>query len=324
FTKAKEELGWEPEVNISRGLAQTVAWYQNNVEWWKKIKTDSNDSSNPSTVIPTPCLPAGRKVGIQNLDKTWIPDRVGDDKVRGMKGIILSGGRATRLRPCTKVTSKQLLPVYNRPMIYYPLNTLIKAGIKEVLIIVAPESAGDYLNLLGSGKQFGIKLTYEVQDEPRGLAEAFIIGENFIDDDNVTLILGDNIFEDDLSTEIQSFTSGAKIFGKEVPDPERFGVAEVDPTGRVISIEEKPKMPKSNLAAVGLYIYDNRVTEVAKHLKPSARGEIEITDLHNWYLERGELQLAHIKGEWVDAGTFDSLLKAQNLAKEKLQDRLII
>lgn len=311
FTKAREELNWQPEVDIRQGLAKTVAWYQDNIGWWTKIKSvtnpriDTNDTNNPNPVIPTPC-PSKRNEGGK------------------MKGIILSGGRATRLRPCTKVTSKQLLPVYNRPMIYYPLNTLIKAGIKEILIIVAPESAGDYLNLLGSGKQFGIKLTYEVQDEPRGLAEAFIIGENFIDEDNVTLILGDNIFEDNLSAEIQSFTSGAKIFGKEVPDPERFGVAEIDPLGRVISIEEKPKMPKSNIAIVGLYIYDHRVIEIAKHVKPGPRGELEIVDLHNWYLERNELTLARIQGEYVDAGTFDSLLKAQNLAKEKLQESFVI
>ena len=145
-----------------------------------------------------------------------------------MRGIILSGGSATRLRPCTKVTSKQLLPIYNRPMIYYPLNTLIKAGIKEILIIVAPERAGDYLNLLGSGRQFGVKLTYEIQDKPRGLAEAFIIGENFIDEDSVTLILGDNIFEDDFTEDISSFKKGAKIFAKKVKDPERFGEVEIN------------------------------------------------------------------------------------------------
>lgn len=329
FTKAREELNWQPEVDIQQGLAQTVAWYQDHEDWWQKIKLDANQrmsanaANTPETVIAAPAgirILSPRKGGTEYQ----IPDQVENDNRRGMKGIILSGGRATRLRPCTKVTSKQLLPVYNRPMIYYPLNTLIKAGIKEILIIVAPESAGDYLNLLGSGKQFGVKLTYEVQDEPRGLAEAFIIGENFIDEANVTLILGDNIFEDDLSAEIQSFTLGAKIFGKEVPDPERFGVAEIDPLGRVISIEEKPKIPKSNIAIVGLYIYDHRVIDVAKHVSPSDRGELEITDLHNWYLKQNELTLARIKGEYVDAGTFDSLLRAQNLAKEKLQDSFVI
>ena len=241
-----------------------------------------------------------------------------------MKGIILSGGSATRLKPCTKVTSKQLLPVYNRPMIYYPLNTLLKAGIKEILIIVAPERAGDYLNLLGSGRTFGAKFTYEIQDEPRGLAEAFILGEDFIDKENVAMILGDNIFEDDFTFEIKEFKSGGKIFVKQVPDPERFGIVEFDKDKKVISIEEKPEKPKSDYCVTGLYIYDSQVVEVAKSLKPSKRGELEITDINNYYLKKGQLEVAMVKGEWVDAGTFDSLLYAQNLAKEKLQDKLII
>ena len=241
-----------------------------------------------------------------------------------MRGIILSGGSATRLRPCTKVTSKQLLPIYNRPMIYYPLNTLIKAGVKEILIIVAPERAGDYLNLLGSGRQFGVKLTYEIQDKPRGLAEAFIIGENFIDEDNVTLILGDNIFEDDFTEDIRSFQKGAKIFAKKVKDPERFGVVEINNKAEVWSIEEKPLKHKSNLAITGLYIYDHRVIDVAKKLKPSARGELEIVDLHNWYLARHELEVSLVHGAWIDAGTFDSLLEAQSLARDRLQSKLII
>jgi len=241
-----------------------------------------------------------------------------------MKGIILSGGSATRLRPCTKVTSKQLLPVYNRPMIYYPLNTLIKAGIKEILIIVAPERAGDYLNLLGSGKDFGVKFTYEVQDKPEGLAQAFIIGETFMDNDSVCMILGDNIFEDDLAEAVKSFKTGAKVFAKEVKDPERFGIVEFDANMKAISIEEKPTQPKSNYCVTGMYVYDNRVVEVAKSLKPSARGELEITDINKWYLEKGELEVAMIEGAWIDTGTFDSLLEAQNLAKEKLQSKLVI
>ncbi|MEI7620391.1 MAG: sugar phosphate nucleotidyltransferase [Candidatus Falkowbacteria bacterium] len=241
-----------------------------------------------------------------------------------MKGIILSGGSATRLRPCTKVTSKQLLPVYNRPMIYYPLNTLIKAGIKEILIIVAPERAGDYLNLLGSGKDFGVKFTYEVQDKPEGLAQAFIIGETFLDNDSVCMILGDNIFEDDLAEDVKSFKSGAKVFAKQVKDPERFGIVEFDENMKAISIEEKPAQPKSNYCVTGMYVYDNRVVEVAKNLKPSPRGELEITDINKWYLEQGELEVAMIDGAWIDTGTFDSLLEAQNLAKEKLQSKLII
>ncbi len=241
-----------------------------------------------------------------------------------MKGIILSGGRATRLRPCTKVTSKGLLPIYNRPMIYYPLNTLLKAGITEILIIVGPEHAGQYLNLLGSGSEFGARFTYEIQDEPRGLADAFIIGKSFVGKDDVVMILGDNIFADDLTDEIKNFKKGAKIFAKTVPDPERFGVVEVDSNGKAVSIEEKPKAPKSNLCITGLYVYDNRVMDIASSVKPSERGELEITDLHNWYLEKGELEVAMVNNEWIDAGTFDSLLDAQNLAKTKLDSNMII
>lgn len=241
-----------------------------------------------------------------------------------MRGIILSGGSGSRLQPLTKITSKQLLPVYSRPMIYYPLNTLIKAGIKEILIIVSPERAGDYLNLLGSGKQFGVKFTYEIQDKPEGLAQAFIIAENFIDQENVTMILGDNIFSDDFSNEIASFESGAKIFAKEVSDPERFGVVKFDENNKALKIVEKPKEFLSNWAVVGLYVYDYSVVEVAKSLKPSPRGELEITDLNNHYLKENKLQVAKVNGDWLDAGTFDSLLKAQVLAKEKLAKDLII
>lgn len=241
-----------------------------------------------------------------------------------MKGIILSGGSATRLRPCTKVTSKQLLPVYNRPMIYYPLNTLIKAGIKDILIIVAPEQAGHYLNLLGSGKEFGVKFTYEIQDKPEGLAQAFLIGERFIDEDSVCMILGDNIFEDDFSNDIKNFKGGAKVFAKRVPDPHRFGVVEFDENNKAISIEEKPEKPKSNYCVTGLYVYDNQVVNISKNLKPSGRGELEITDVNRTYLEKGQLDVAMVEGTWIDAGTFDSLLEAQILAKEKLQDKLVI
>ncbi|PIR92127.1 spore coat protein [Candidatus Falkowbacteria bacterium CG10_big_fil_rev_8_21_14_0_10_44_15] len=241
-----------------------------------------------------------------------------------MRGIILSGGSGTRLAPLTKITSKQLLPVYHRPMIYYPLNTLIKAGIKEILIIIAPERAGDYLNLLGSGREFGCKFTYEIQDKPRGLADAYRIGENFIDQENVCMILGDNIFADDLSAEIKNFTSGGKVFAKKVPDPERFGVVKFDERMKAVKIVEKPKEWLSDYALTGLYIFDNRVVDVVKNTQPSARGEMEITDIQNWYLERGELEVAMVAGEWIDAGTFDSLLRAQNLAREKLADKLII
>lgn len=236
-----------------------------------------------------------------------------------MKGIVLAGGRATRLRPLTKITSKQLLPVYNKPMIYYPIETLIKAGIKEILIIIAPDYAGQFLNLLGSGKDFGVKFTYEIQEQPRGLADAFIIGKNFIDNDNVTMILGDNIFEQDFSKEINSFKKGGMIFAKQVPDPERSGVVEFDKNMNVVSIEEKPIHPKSNYVAVGLYTYDCRVCEYAESLQPSARGEIEIVDLHNIYLKKGELQVKTFDGLWEDAGTFDSLLRVSNIMAQKAQ-----
>ncbi|MFA5024458.1 MAG: sugar phosphate nucleotidyltransferase [Patescibacteria group bacterium] len=241
-----------------------------------------------------------------------------------MRGIILSGGSGTRLRPLTKITSKQLLPVYHRPMIYYPLNTLIKAGIKEILIIVAPERAGDYLNLLGSGKEFGVKFTYEIQDKPEGLAQAFIIGENFIDKEDVVMILGDNIFEDDFSEAVKNFKGGAKIFAKRVPDPERFGVVKFDEQMKAQKIVEKPKEYLSDYAVTGLYIYDQRVIKIAKDMKASDRGELEITDVNNWYLDKGELEVSLVNGEWLDAGTFESLLKAQQIAKEKLADKMVI
>lgn len=246
-----------------------------------------------------------------------------------MKGIILAGGKATRLRPLTKITSKQLLPVYDKPMIYYPLQTLLDAGIKDILIIIAPDYAGHFLNLLGSGKEFGARFSYEIQDSPRGLSDAFIVGESFIGKDNVTMILGDNIFLDhDFSSAIKSFRSGGMVFAKEVSDPERFGIVEFDQsrlgsrtqTGKnkkVVSIEEKPAKPKSNFAVVGLYVYDNRVIKYAKALKPSARGEIEITDLNNRYLKDGELKVNIIDGIWEDAGTFDSLLRIQNIVADK-------
>ncbi|HAS85088.1 MAG TPA: spore coat protein [Candidatus Yonathbacteria bacterium] len=241
-----------------------------------------------------------------------------------MKGIILAGGAGKRLSPLTRVTSKQLLPIYNRPMIYYPLNTLIKAGIKEILIIIAPEKAGEFLNLLGSGKDFGVKFTYEIQDKPRGLPEAFIIGENFLDNDDVVMILGDNIFEKDLSEDIRSFKSGGRVFAVEVEDPERSGVVEFDKNMKVLSIEEKPEHPKSNFIIPGLFIYDSRVIQFAKELEPSRRGELEITDIHKKYLELGELDVKKFSGEWIDAGTFDSLLRANQLAQEKLHKNLVI
>ncbi len=235
-----------------------------------------------------------------------------------MKGIILSGGHGTRLLPLTKVTSKQLLPVYNKPMIFYPLETLLKAGIKDILIIVAPEHSDDYLKLLGSGKQFGAKFTYEIQDKPEGLAQAFMIGENFIGKNNVCMVLGDNIFEDDFSKTIKNFKSGGQVFAKKVKDPERFGVVKFNNKMEAVRIEEKPKKYLSDYAITGLYVYDHRVCEAAKQARPSARGELEITELHNWYLKRGELKVDIVKGAWFDAGTFESLFSASEMIRKKI------
>jgi glucose-1-phosphate thymidylyltransferase len=234
-----------------------------------------------------------------------------------LKGIILSGGSGTRLNPLTKVTSKQLLPVYDKPMIFYPLQTLLDAGIKDILIIVAPDRAGDYLRLLGSGKEFGARFAYEIQDKPEGLAQAFIIGESFIDDDNVCMILGDNIFEDDVSATIRNFKSGGHIFAKQVPDPERFGQVKFDDQMNAVQIEEKPKEKISDYAITGLYVFDHRAVEAAKQVKPSARGELEITELQNYYLSKNELKVDILKGEWIDAGTFESLFRASELARKK-------
>ena len=198
-------------------------------------------------------------------------------------------------------------------MIYYPLQTLIDAGIKDILIIIAPDYSGQFLNLLGDGSEFGVHFSYIVQKEPRGLADAFVIGEHFIDGDNVTMILGDNIFiNQNFSESIKSFKSGGMIFAKEVPDPERYGVVEFGPKQEVLSIEEKPVNPKSNYAIVGLYTFDSRVCQAAKDLVPSARGEIEITDLHKFYLNKGELKVNTFTGTWEDAGTFESLLRVSN------------
>jgi glucose-1-phosphate thymidylyltransferase len=245
-----------------------------------------------------------------------------------MKGIILAGGKATRLRPLTKITSKQLLPVYDKPMIFYPIETLLKAGIKQILIIVAPEYAGHYLKLLGSGRDWNAKFTYEIQDEARGIADAFIIGESFIGNNNVALILGDNIFDYDFSEEIKSFKSGGKIAVTEVEYPQRYGVVEFDDNNKVISIEEKPENPKSNFASVGLYLYDSRVCEIAKSLTPSERNELEITSykkspaINNTYFDMGELEVMPFGGFYEDAGTFDSLLRANNYMAEKAKHSL--
>ena len=217
--------------------------------------------------------------------------------------------------PLTKVTNKHLLPIYNKPMIYYPLQTLINAGIKDILIISGPGHAGHFVNLLGSGKKFGIRLSYEIQDEAGGIAQALGLAEKFADDGPVCVILGDNIFEDKIN--IDDFKEGAKIFLKEVPDPNRFGVAEVNEECKVMSIEEKPENPRSNLAVTGLYIYDNKVFDIIKTLKPSARGELEITDVNNYYILNGKIDAVKLQGYWTDAGTFESLFRANRLIKEK-------
>jgi glucose-1-phosphate thymidylyltransferase len=245
-------------------------------------------------------------------------EQICKQKKRKMKGIILAGGTATRLFPMTATTSKQLLPVYDRQMIFYPLNTLIKAGIRDILIIVAPEHSGQFLNLLGSMlKKHDIHITFEVQPVPRGLAEALTLGENHIGEDNVALILGDNIFEDDFSKQIRDFKTGGHVFVKKVSDPERFGVVKFNKDNFAVKIVEKPTEWISDFAVTGLYLYDNECVKIAKNMKPSERGEIEITDVNRAYLKKKQLGVTMFEGEWLDAGTPDSLLEASMIVREK-------
>lgn len=239
-----------------------------------------------------------------------------DQDVSVMKGIVLAGGAGTRLDPITRVASKQLQAVYDKPMIYYPMATLLEAGIRQILLITTGDDMPRFKHLLGSGERFGIDLEYAVQPEPRGIAEAFLIGEEFIASDPVTLILGDNIFYGAIGLEaiIRDFTTGAVIFGYPVKDPERYGVVELDDDGRVLSLEEKPASPRSRYAIPGVYVYDDQVVEIARAVEPSDRGEKEITDVNLAYLERGQLRVSLLdRGvAWLDSGTHDSLLDASN------------
>lgn len=238
-----------------------------------------------------------------------------------MKGIILAGGTGSRLFPLTKVTNKHLLPVGRKPMIYHPINKLIGTGIEDIMIVTGVEHMGDIVNLLGSGKDFNCRFTYRVQDQAGGIAQALGLAEGFIGDDLMTVILGDNIFEDDLKTFAGAFTKqkkGARVLLKEVSDPRRFGVVEIK-NGRIISLEEKPKRPKSNFAVTGIYFYDPEVFTIIKKLRPSGRGELEISDVNRAYLQKGKLQYDILSGWWSDAGTFESLERATLLVEGKVQ-----
>ena len=237
-----------------------------------------------------------------------------------LKGVILAGGLGKRLSPLTKITNKHLLPVYNKPMIYYPVQTLVDAGIKDILIVTGGHHAGEFLRLLGNGAEFGLKhINYTYQDGEGGIADALKLAEHFAHKSKIVVILGDNIIEKDIKKPVEEFrkqTKGAKILLKKVEDPERFGVAEFK-GNKIVSIEEKPKKPKSDYAVTGIYMYDSKVFDIAKSLKPSKRGELEITDVNNAYLKRGELTYGILDGWWTDSGTFDSLLRANVLIAKK-------
>ena len=223
-----------------------------------------------------------------------------------MKGVLICGGSGTRLRPLTDVTNKSLLPVYDKPLVLYPLQTLLDAGIEDIIVITGTEHIEQMAGFLGSGSQFNCRFSYRVQDEPKGIAQALGMAEEFVGDDDVCAILGDNIYFDNLSEHIRNFTKGSHIFLKEVTDPERFGIAELQ-NDRVVSVEEKPLKPKSNLAQTGCYVYDHRCFDIIRNLKPSKRGELEITDVTKWFVEQGEITATMLEDNWIDAGTFESL-----------------
>lgn len=238
-----------------------------------------------------------------------------------MKGIVLAGGLGTRLHPLTLITNKHLLPVYDKPMILYPLETLHRAGLDEIMVVCGKEHGGHFMSFLGSGKEYGVKISYALQHGSGGIAEALGLAEDFSDEEKIAVILGDNIFEDDFTAEVQKFEkeNGAKVFIKEVSNPHRFGVAEIK-DNKIINIEEKPKEPKSNLVTVGFYLYSPDIFQKIKKLKPSARGELEITDAHNMYIKDGHMSYGLVKGFWSDAGTFDSLLKTANWVENKTKN----
>lgn len=234
-----------------------------------------------------------------------------------MKGVLICGGTGSRLRPLTEITNKSLLPVYDKPLLLYPLQTLLDAGIRDIVVITGNEHIDQMASFLGSGERFGCKFSYRVQDKPGGIAQALGMAEDFAAGDSICALLGDNIYFDDLSDAIRTFAGGGHVFLKEVPDAERFGVAEISASGRVLSIEEKPAQPKTNLAVTGCYVYDNRCFDVIRNLQPSARGEYEISDVSDWYAKAGELTATVLCDEWIDAGTFESLHRAAVSVRER-------
>ena len=242
------------------------------------------------------------------------------DTLTPMKGVLICGGTGSRLRPLTEITNKSLLPVYDKPLVLYPLQVLIDAGIREIIVISGNEHIDQMASFLGSGVRFGCEMSYKVQDEPKGIAQALGLAEKFVDGDHVCAILGDNMYFDDLAASIKNLRSGAHLFLKEVPDAARFGVATME-GGRITSIEEKPKISKSKTAVTGCYVYDSRCFEVIRNLKPSVRGELEITDVSNWYVQKNEASATVLKKEWIDAGTFESLFRAAELVrKHRIED----